>query len=105
MSIGGMSRWSAIVCCALISWQVHAAEPRTQYQLNVPAQSVHEALKAFAAQTSLQVVYYSDVAQGVASPGVTGELAAGEALKKILEGTGLTFQFLNVRTVAIRGLQ
>ncbi len=99
-----MSRLMAICVCMFGSWQVcAAAEPGTQYQLNVPAQPVYDALKAFAAQTNLQVVYYSDVAQGMASPGVSGELNAGAALKKILEGTGLTFQFLNDRTVAIRG--
>jgi iron complex outermembrane recepter protein len=98
-----MSRWMAIGFCVLASWQGYAAEPGTQYQLNVPAQSVYDALKEFAAQTNLQVVYYSDVAQGAASQGVNGEFNAGEALKKILAGTGLTYQFLNERTVAIRG--
>jgi iron complex outermembrane recepter protein len=104
MSMGHMSRWVAIGFCVLSSWQGYATEAAgTQYQLNVPAQSVYDALKAFAAQTSLQVVYYSDVAQGAASPGVSGELEAGVALNRILAGTGLTYQFLNERTVAIRG--
>ncbi|MEJ1964640.1 MAG: TonB-dependent receptor [Gammaproteobacteria bacterium] len=103
MRIAAMSRWTMTTMLALGAWTSHAAaDLGAQYRLNVPAQSVFEALKTFAAQTNLQVVYFSEVGEGAASAGAVGTLRADEALKQLLGGTGLTFQFLNERTVAIR---
>jgi iron complex outermembrane recepter protein len=60
-----------------------------------------QALQVYAQQTGLQVVYVSEVVQGVLSKGVPAGLAPRETLKRLLEGTGVTFEFLNDRTVRI----
>jgi len=103
MRIAAMSRWSIALALALGGMSSHAAaDLNARYRLNVPAQSVFDALKEFAAQTKLQVVYYSEVGQGVSSPGAVGFLEANDALEQLLGGTGLTYQFLNDHTIAIR---
>ena len=98
-----MSRWTVALFLTLAAWHSHAvADLAARYRLNVPPQPVFEALKEFAVQTKLQVIYYSDVAQGLSSPGAVGELTAGAALQQLLVGTGLRYVFVNDRTVAIR---
>ena len=67
----------------------------------IAPQPLAAALSDFAHQTGLQLVYVSQVAVGRTSPGARAALAPAAALTELLEGTGLTFQYLNERTVRI----
>jgi iron complex outermembrane receptor protein len=67
----------------------------------IPAQPLQGALAAFADATHLQLVYVSQLALGKTSQPVPAGLPASETLSRMLEGTGLTFQFLNRRTVKL----
>jgi outer membrane receptor protein involved in Fe transport len=58
-------------------------------------------LTEFAAQTGLQIVYLSDVAATLMSNGAPRGLPARDALERLLQGTGLQFEYLNERTVRI----
>jgi iron complex outermembrane recepter protein len=72
----------------------------------VPATSIAsmplaQALEAYAQQTGLQLVYVSEAVQGAFSKGAPAGLTTRETLNRLLEGTQLTFEFLNDRTVRI----
>jgi outer membrane receptor protein involved in Fe transport len=67
----------------------------------IPAQPLDAALGEFAHQTGLQLVYLSQVTRLQASKGSRAGLSAPAALTELLEGTGLSFQLLNDRTVRI----
>lgn len=67
----------------------------------IRAQPLASALTEFAHQTGLQLVYVSDVLQNQKSRGSRAGLSTAEALTALLEGTGLTFEFLNDRAVRI----
>jgi iron complex outermembrane receptor protein len=60
-----------------------------------------QALEEFAQRTGLQLVYVSEAVQGAFSKGAPGGLIPRETLNRLLEGTGVTFEFLNDRTVRI----
>jgi hypothetical protein len=60
-----------------------------------------KALEFFARQTGLQLVYVSQAVQGAVSKGAPAGLTPRETLSRLLEGTGVTFEFLNERTVRI----
>jgi outer membrane receptor protein involved in Fe transport len=77
-----------------------AAEPVT-LAADVPAQSLDRALEAFARQTGLQLVYVSGVVRDQKSHAVTAGLSAQEALTRLLQGTGLKFEYLTPRTIQI----
>jgi len=62
---------------------------------------VTEALAAFGRQTGLQLIYVSTIAESQQSKGARAGLTASEALAQLLNGTGLTFEFLNARTVRV----
>lgn len=77
--------------------------PALRVSLSIEAQPLRTALRAFESQTGLQVSYREeDVATaGVMAPKVVGELEPEEALRQLLSGTGLKFEFINPRLVRV----
>jgi hypothetical protein len=67
----------------------------------IPAQPLAAALAEFARQTGLQVLYVTQVAKAQTSTGARAGLSASDTLTELLKGTGLSFEFLNDRTVRI----
>jgi len=92
------------VCCAM--WCViaasigHAQSPPT-LSADIAAQSLTQALAAFAQQTGLQLIYVSAIAEAQQSNGARAGVSLSEALTRLLDDTGLRFEFLNPRTVRI----
>jgi hypothetical protein len=68
---------------------------------DIAPQPLAEALATFGRQTGLQLLYLSGIAEARHSRGARAGLTASAALTHLLEGTGLTFEFLNARTVRI----
>src|SRR5512134_74430 len=77
------------------------AEASDELVHDIAAQSLARALSELAAQTGLQVVYVSEIAATRVSKGAPRGLPAEDALRRLLAGTGLRFEFLNARTVRI----
>jgi iron complex outermembrane receptor protein len=77
-----------------------AFEP-TALTTDIPAQPIAQALAAFARQTHLQLVYVSGVVRNQRSHAARAGLGANEALARMLEGTGLKFEYLTPRSVQI----
>jgi iron complex outermembrane recepter protein len=116
--MGGQSRQSAVipgvvsrvlralsVCtpAALLDAPVtlaKAPEP-TALTADIPAEPLAQALEGFARQTGLQLVYVSGVLRDQRSHAAPGGLSANEALTRILEGTGLSFEYLTPRSIRI----
>jgi|GEM_PF-115289 len=85
----------------LLSAWSNAVHADTALAVGIPPQPVAAALSEFAHQTGLQLLYVSRVAQARASKGAHAGLSAADALTELLDGTGLSFQFVNARTVRI----
>ena len=68
---------------------------------DIPAQPLAQALDAFARQTGLQLVYVSALVHDQRSRAVSSGLSASHALGRLLEGTGLKFEYLTPRSVRI----
>jgi outer membrane receptor protein involved in Fe transport len=101
----GMLR-SAIVILGLASYGAvaGAAGSNQALQLNIVSQPIGDALNEFARQTGLQVVIDPKEGKGVTAPSVMGAFTARDALEKLLANTGLRFEYLNERTVAVRAV-
>lgn len=95
-----MIRLAAAVAMLLATAANAQNAPASQTQ--IPAQPLIQALNAFATQTGLQIMYVSNIAEGRQSKGAPAGLTPEQALARLLEGTDLTYEFLNDRTVAIR---
>jgi len=95
----GLLLAAALVICNLAA----ADEPRTAVELHISAQPIEDALNQFAQQTGLQVLTPSGItASNVTAPDVNGSYTPEQALRILLRNTGLKFEFVNTRTVAIR---
>jgi len=70
---------------------------------DIPDQSLAQALVNFTSQTGLQHVYSSEVISDQKTRGAPAGLAPTDALARLLQGTGLQYQFLNARIVLILG--
>ncbi len=95
-------RWAA--CCLLgilLGFWTGTAESDPSLSTAIAPQPLAAALAEFAHQTGLQLVYVSQIATGRTSKGARAGLSPKEALAHLLEGTGLSFEFLNARTVRI----
>ncbi len=77
-----------------------AEEASREFQID--AQPISDALNVFARQSGLQVVIDWTDGVHVITPRVAGEFTPQAALRKLLIGTSLAYEFLNDSTVAIR---
>jgi iron complex outermembrane receptor protein len=75
------------------------ADPRP---FDVPAGEASTALRDFARQAGLQLLFDYSAVKQVKTRAVSGRLEPEAALTEMLRGTGLQFQKVNDRTVAIR---
>ena len=79
--------WFAWLLCALAWPAAHAADGLRSF--DVPAGFAETTLKQFAAQAGMEVLYSTEVARGVRTNAVKGNLVVHEAAKQMLSGTPL----------------
>ncbi len=86
------SRTLAASCAALLMSSMlanaQAAAPRT---FEITPQNLSSALTEFARQSGTEILFAPDLVSDKSSPGVRGKLDPMNALKKLLEDSGLTF--------------
>ena len=92
-------RFALVGLAFIVTVPVWAGEPA--YDLDIEPQPLAKALKAFAEQSGLQVVYYSELADGEESPEVSGTMTADQAMTQLLASTGLTFDTMGEDTVVV----
>src|SRR4029077_6005756 len=68
---------------------------------DIPARPLAEALATFARQTGLQLVYVSGIVRDRRSHAVAAGLSPDEALARLLQGTGLRFEYLTPHSIRI----
>ena len=79
----------------------HATEPRKQ-RLKIAASAAPVALSELVRQTGMQVLFDFDAVRNFNTREVIGQLALEDALTTMFEGSGLTYEFINDRTIAVR---
>jgi iron complex outermembrane receptor protein len=90
-----------VLCTAWILAGPEFAHAQSSSMAGGGPQSLGDALSEFAAQTGLQVVYVSEIAESLKANPVPAGLPPKETLERMLTGTGLRFEFLNDRTVRV----
>ena len=92
---------TAISLCVVGISAASDAEAAIRKPINIPAQGLGSALQALAKDRGFQVVYLTDAVDPLRTQGAVGEFTPEEALKKLLHGTGLTYRYLDEKTVTI----
>ncbi len=68
---------------------------------DIPAEGLAPALTTLARQFDFQVLYRTEIVGKLRTERVSGEMTAAEALERVLSGTGLTYRYLDDKTVTI----
>ncbi len=77
---------------------VHAAIKKRTF---IPAQGLGPALRTFAKDHKLQIIYVSEEVAKLHTRGVVGDVTSDEALRSLLQGTDLEYRYLDERTVTV----
>ncbi|WP_374763503.1 TonB-dependent receptor domain-containing protein [Yunchengibacter salinarum] len=77
------------------------AEDTTAIAFEIAPQPVNEALQQFAEQSGFQMAFLADSASGLTARGLEGSYTPAEAMRSLLDGTGLAFRQIDGRTIAI----
>jgi outer membrane receptor protein involved in Fe transport len=86
----------------LTSFHALAKEPAEGLEnFDIKAQPLSIALREYAQATGEQIVFFSEIGRKRDSTPVQGQYTRDQALQKILENTGLHYQRLNSKTIAI----
>jgi iron complex outermembrane recepter protein len=95
----------ALPLCAPVALAIPAAVAQSVEPAKliaaIPSQPLAQALAAFARQTDLHLVYVSGIVRNQKSHAVPAGLGARAALTRLLEGTGLRFEYLTANSVRI----
>lgn len=98
--------WLLVLVTAIAS--VAFAESGTSDEITADAgiepQPLSSAIEKFAEQSGLQIIYRTEVAAGIYTSGAAAGLSNKEKLDQLLARTGLGYQFVNDRTVAIKAV-
>lgn len=68
---------------------------------DIPAQALAPALRTLAKDRNFQIVFATKDVSSRRTQGAVGELTTDEALKQILSGAGLTYHYLDDKTITI----
>ncbi len=96
-------RFQLLLLLALVLFcaRLHAQAPRVS--VSIPEGPAQRTFQMFFAQTRIEILYLADVVKDVRTHPVTGELDADEAIRQMIEDTGLEFQFFqNYSFVSLR---
>ncbi|MDR0277343.1 MAG: TonB-dependent siderophore receptor [Paucimonas sp.] len=70
--------------------------------VDIPAKALSSALADLGNQTALQIIYSQDTVSGLRSHGVSGQMEPEQALRQLLQGTGIAYQ-LDGNHVTLQG--
>jgi iron complex outermembrane receptor protein len=93
---------AAALCISTVGFATsNAALATIRKDTNIAEQDLVSALQVLERDRGIEVIYLSEDVRQLRSPGASGDLTSEEALRQLLEGTGLTFRVLDERTVTI----
>jgi iron complex outermembrane receptor protein len=92
-------RRTSSFCAFLLASGVACADPT--FHFDIRSTTLDAALKEFAAQSGLQIAYFTKIAEGRKAPAVSGTFTADEALRALLNASGLTFERIDDGTLSV----
>ena len=96
--------WSFFIAAGCAPGLIGAApsnEP-ARYAIKIDSQPLGTALQALAKQSGVQIIFFSQITEGLRAPALEGQLTVSAALERLLAPSRLTFRVLNPKTIEIR---
>jgi len=95
--LSAMALGSAVAPAAMAQARANAAKQN----FDIPSQNLDDALLLFSRQSGVQISSDSALTASRRSTEVRGSMASGEALSRLLAGTGLTFRYVSSNAIRI----
>jgi iron complex outermembrane recepter protein len=92
--------FAALLLLAAPAWAQQSAQE--QISVDIRAQPIGDALNELARQAGVQILFYSEIVEGLDAARLAGSFTTQAALERLLTGTPLRYEFINDKTVAIR---
>src|SRR5580698_10923575 len=92
----------ALTCASGLMLAAPGSASADPAKFDITAQPLPNALKHFAAQAKMQLLYRYDVVSHATATPVTGRLEKHAALERLLQGTGLVAVYSDENTATIR---
>jgi iron complex outermembrane recepter protein len=92
----------ALVCAGLFPGAMRSAEPA--YTLHIASGPLDSALQEFAQQTAIQILFFSNLTDGLRVRALDGTYTVDVAMNALLADSMLTFRWVNAKTIEIRRL-
>jgi outer-membrane receptor for ferric coprogen and ferric-rhodotorulic acid len=98
------SLWTLLVAALWASGVFGAAatEERAKYDLKIASQPLGPALQELATKTGVQIIFFSQITEGIQSPAIKGQYTLMAALEALLARTQLIYREINPKTIEIR---
>lgn len=84
-------RWQPLAAGAFTLAMLCTQAQAAPVAVNIPSQPLGNALVALGQQSGLQILYQSDLVNGLRAPAVQGEMEPTVALQRLLDGTGVRY--------------
>jgi len=81
--------------------QADPAHASIRKTTNIPAEELGFALETVAKDYDFQVLYRTEIVKDLRTQGAVGSLTSDEALRKVLNGTGLSYKYLDANTITV----
>jgi iron complex outermembrane receptor protein len=72
-----------------------------KYHFQIDSQPLGAALQQFAKQSGVQIIFFSQVTEGLQAPALKGSYTIAGALEMLLSGSHLIFRVINPKTIEI----
>ena len=96
--------WSFFIAAGCAPGLIGAA-PSTEpakYDIKIGSQPLGTALQELAKQSGVQIIFFSQITEGLRSPTLEGQFTVSAALERLLAHSRLTFRVINPNTIEIR---
>src|ERR1700733_720842 len=94
----------ALTCASGLMFAAPGSASADPARFDISAEPLPSALKHFAAQAKMQLLYRYDVVNHATATPVTGQLEKHAALERLLQGTGLEAVYSDSNTATIRAI-
>jgi iron complex outermembrane receptor protein len=92
----------AILCLSMESPAVAGeVEPVAGARIDIDAGELGAALRALSTERRIHIIFFNEDVRALMTDGVQGVLTTDEVLKRLLDGTGLTFRYMDAETISI----
>ena len=93
--------WLGALCGLILASSAAAGDLRTPHSINIDETGLAQALMELSQQSDSVIVAPSDLVAGKSAPALHATLPTDRALKKLLEGSGLTWRVASDGSIAI----